>query len=62
MEALKLTNKVIGSQNDGRAACVFIHPNTGYQRVLNFMRNPKLAHILVHLFEIVGNLTKTTVD
>ena len=26
------------------------------------MRNPKLAHILVQLFEIVGNLTKTTVE
>jgi hypothetical protein len=29
MEALKLANKIIGNQNDGRAACVFIHPNTG---------------------------------
>ena len=45
MEALKAI-KIIGNQNDGRAVFLFL-PNTGYQRVLNFMRDPKLAHILV---------------
>ena len=38
--------KIIGNQNDGRAVFVLL-PNTGKQRVLNFMRDPKLAHILV---------------
>ena len=45
MEALKAI-KIIGNQNDGRAVFLFL-PNTGKQRVLNFMRDPKLAHILV---------------
>ena len=46
MEALKAI-KIIGNQNDGRAVFLCL-PNTGSQRVLNFMRDPKLAHILVH--------------
>ena len=45
MEALKAI-KIIGNQNDGRAVFLCL-PNTGSQRVLNFMRDPKLAHILV---------------
>ena len=47
MEALKAI-KIIGNQNDGRAVFLCL-PNTGSQRVLNFMRDPKLAHILVCL-------------
>ena len=46
MEALKAI-KIIGNQNDGRAVFLCL-PNTGSQRVLNFMRDPKLAHILVY--------------
>ena len=46
MEALK-TIKIIGNKNDGRAVFLFL-PNTGLQRVLNFIRDPKLAHILVN--------------
>ena len=45
MEALKAI-KIIENQNDGRAEFLFL-PNTGEQRVLNFMRDPKLVHILV---------------
>ena len=45
MESLKAI-KIIVNQNDGRAVFLFL-PNTGSHRVLNFMRNPKLAHILV---------------
>ena len=45
MEALKAI-KIIGNQNDGRTVFLCL-PNTGLQRVLNFMRDPKLAHILV---------------
>ena len=45
MEALKAI-KIIGNQNEGRAVFLFL-PNTGYQMVSNFMRDPKLAHILV---------------
>ena len=45
MEALKAI-KIIGNQNDGRAVFLSL-PNTGKQRVLKFMRDPELAHILV---------------
>ena len=56
MEALKAI-KIIGNQNDGRAVFLFL-PNTGKQRVLNFMRDPKLAHILVsyYKFDILTSL------
>ena len=50
MEALKAI-KIIGNQNDGRAVFLCL-PNTGEQRVLNFMRDPKLAHILVFAFSL----------
>ena len=46
MEALKAI-KI--NQNDGRAVFLCL-PNTGKQRVLNFMRDPKLAHILVGIY------------
>ena len=55
MEALKAI-KIIGNQNDGRAVFLCL-PNTGSQRVLNFMRDPKLAHILV-LIEAFVELRK----
>ena len=55
MEALKAI-KIIGNQNDGRAVFLWL-PNTGKQRVLNFMRDPKLAHILV-LIEALIELRK----
>ena len=51
MEALKAI-KIIGNQNDGRAVFLCL-PNTGSQRVLNFMRDPKLAHILVCQLQVV---------
>ena len=59
MEALKAI-KIIGNQNDGRAVFLFLS-NTGYQRVLNFMRDPKLAHILVFLESIFLSSTKASV-
>ena len=46
MEALKAI-KIIGNQN-GRRAVFLCLPNIGQQRVLNLMRDPKLAHILVY--------------
>ena len=46
MEALKAI-KIIGNQNDGRACFYFFQVPGNVQRVLNFMRDPKLAHILV---------------
>ena len=45
MEALKAI-KIIGNQKLWKGCFLFL-PNTGLQRVLNFMRDPKLAHILV---------------
>ena len=46
MEALKVI-KIIGNQNAGMDVFLFL-PNTGYvTKGLNFMRDPKLAHILV---------------
>ena len=44
MEALK-ANKIIRNQNDERAVFLFFQI-PGNKGVLNFMRNPKLAHIL----------------
>ena len=51
MEALKAI-KIIGNQNDGRTVFLCL-PNTGLQRVLNFMRDPKLAHILVNVIDVL---------
>ena len=52
--------KIIGNQNDGHGRAVFLFlPNT-QQRVLNFMRDPKLAHILVN--SVVCNFPSLMVD
>ena len=47
MEALKAI-KIIGNQNDGRTVFLFL-PNTGIQRVLNFMRDPNWRIFLLIL-------------
>ena len=47
MEALKAI-EIIGNQNDVNCkGCVFISSKYRVTKGLNFMRDPKLAHILV---------------
>ena len=48
MEALKAI-KIIGNQNDGRVLCFYFFQIPGN---INFMRDPKLAHILVCLHDL----------